>query len=56
MLAAHDIQTALKVHFPKVWVSCYTLGSPRVGNRAFADTFNSSGDLSTSMPISDVAT
>ena len=51
MLAAHDIQTALKEQFPKVWVSCYTLGSPRVGNRAFADTFNNSGDRRASMPL-----
>lgn len=56
MLAAHDIQTALKEQFPRVWVSCYTLGSPRVGNRTFADTFNNSGELRASMAISVSAT
>ena len=42
-LAAHDIQTELKPQYPRLWVSCYALGGPRVGNRAFADTFHKSG-------------
>ena len=42
-LAAHDIQTEFKQQYPQLWVSCYTLGGPRVGNRAFADTFHKSG-------------
>ena len=42
-LAAHDVQTEFKRAHPRLWVSCYTLGSPRVGNRAFADTFQKSG-------------
>eukprot|EP00891_Asterochloris_glomerata_P007760 jgi/Astpho2/7760/Aster-07599 len=42
-LAAHDIQTEFKPQHPRLWVSCYPLGGPRVGNRAFADTFNKSG-------------
>ena len=56
MLAAHDFQTAFKEQFPRVWVSCYTLGSPRVGNQAFADTFNNSGDLRASMALAVSAT
>ena len=42
-LAAHDVQTEFKRAHPRLWVSCYTMGSPRVGNRAFADTFQKSG-------------
>ena len=42
-LAAHDIQTEYKQRYPRLWVSCYPLGSPRVGNRAFAHTFHKSG-------------
>ena len=42
-LAAHDVQTEFKRAHPWLWVSCYTLGSPRVGNSAFADTFQKSG-------------
>ena len=42
-LAAHDIQTEFKQQYPRLWVSCYALGGPRVGNRAFADTFHKSG-------------
>ena len=42
-LAAHDIQTEFKPQYPRLWVSCYALGGPRVGNRAFADTFHKSG-------------
>ena len=42
-LAAHDIQTEFKEQYPCLWVSCYPLGSPRVGNRAFAHTFHKSG-------------
>ena len=42
-LAAHDIQTKFKRRYPRLWVSCYALGGPRVGNRAFADTFHKSG-------------
>ena len=44
-LAAHDMHTKFKHGWPGLWISCYTLGSPRDGNRAFARLFNETGDM-----------
>ena len=38
-LAAFDVQAACKC-LPKMALSCYTFGAPRVGNHAFAHEYN----------------
>ena len=38
-LAAFDIQRALRAANKDCFMSCYTLGAPRLGNHAFAHLF-----------------
>ena len=38
-LAAYDVARALKAWPQRTHVLCYTFGSPRVGNHAFADAY-----------------